>query len=483
MKEDERRLRGSPLTYLTGEQLRVIHQASLRILEETGSVVRHQEARDLLQKAGARVMDDSRVYLPSALVEEGLRTAPSRVTVYDRQGRPAMFLEDRNTYYGTGSDCPNLLDSRSGRRRPFAEEDVKEAVILVDALPNIDFVMSMGHLPMYGQQASYQTEYAHMLRLSHKPQVITAGDRVSLADQTEMAAAAVGGLESLQHKPLFVLYDEPTSPLVHSFEALDKLLFMAEHRLPTNYAPGIMAGGTSPVTIAGAMAQANAEILTGLVIHQLKSSGAPFLHGAGVSPMDMRSMQPTYAAPEAIMGQAGLTQLGRELYHLPTWGFTGCSASKLCDEQAVYEAYSYLLSAGLMGTNLCHDVGYLEFGLTYSFDLLVQCDEMIGQVRRMMSGITVDAEQLAVEVIQRVGPGGHFLGDEHTFTHFMENWTPGLTDRNTYETWQKQGNASLGQRAGQRLEAILAEHRPVSLTAEADQEIERVLKRARARAG
>ncbi len=476
------RFKARPLAYLTEEQMRDIHSASLQVLQDVGTVVHHPEARRLLVQAGARLVEGNRVHLPADVVEAALRSAPSRISIYDRRGNPAMYLEGRRTFFGTGSDCPYLLDSFSGERRPFQEEDVHQAVTLVDGLEHIDFCMSMGHLPMHGDQASYQVEYAAMLRHSSKPQVITAGDRQSLEDQTEMAAAVVGGLEQLRSRPLFVLYDEPTSPLTHSFEALDKLLFMAEHRLPSNYSPGIMAGGTSPVTLAGAITQANAEILAGLTIHQLKRPGAPFVHGAGVSPMDMRSMQPTYSAPEAIIGQAGLTQIGRDLYNLPTWGFTGCSASKLCDEQAVYEAYSYLYTAAHMGTNLVHDVGYLEFGLTYSLDLLVFCNEMIGQVLRLMDGIEVNAETLALEAMRRVGPGGHFLGDDHTFDHFRDNWTPELTDRNIFEVWQDSGKGrSMGQRVKDRIRTILDEHHPLPLTTEADAEIEAILKRVKAR--
>jgi trimethylamine--corrinoid protein Co-methyltransferase len=194
--------------------------------------------------------------------------------------------------------------------------------------------------------------------------------------------------------------------------------------------------------------------------------------------MDMLSMQPTYSSPEAMVSQAGLCQIGRCLYDLPTWGFGGCSASKLVDEQAVNEAATYIMMSGLMGTNLVHDVGYLEFGLTYSFDLLVLCDEFIGQVRRMMDGIRVDQENLAVESIKRVGPGGHFLSDEHTLDHFRENWQPDLTDRKTYEEWKGRGSKSMGQRAKEKIKKIFERHRPEPLDPETDAKIDRILKKA-----
>ena len=447
MDPNARKFSAGPLEYLTKEQMREIHSAALEILEDLGTVVHHDEAVQLLKREGAHVRDGNRVFIPTALAERAVSSAPSRIAIYDRNGNPAMFLEGRTVYFGTGSDCPHLLDSFTGERRDFLSKDVADAVRIADALPNIDFTMSMGLATDIEKKVQYQHKYAKMLRYSTKPQVITAANKESLNDLIDMAAVVLGGREELTRKPIFVLYDEPTSPLVHTNEAIEKLLFMAENSLPTNYAPGIMAGATSPVTMAGAITQATAEILAGLVIHQLRNPGAPFVFGGGMSPMDMSSMQPTYSAPEAMMTQAGLCQIGRCLYNLPTWGFGGCSASKLADEQSVNEAATYLMMSAWIGTNLVHDVGYLEFGLTYSFDLLVMCDEFIGQIRRMMEGIRVDKEHLAVDVVKRVGIGGHFLGDNHTFRHFKENWRPGITERKTYEKWIKDGGTTMGQRA------------------------------------
>ena len=477
-----KRFNSTPLEYFTEDQMRDFHTAALEILEDTGTIVHHDQAVKLLQAAGAYVKDGNRVYLPGGLVEKAIQSAPSRITIYDRNGNPAMYLEGRKVYYGTGSDCPNLLDSFTGERREFLSADVEDAVKLVDALPFIDFVMSMGLAPDIPIEVQYQKKYATMIRNSTKPQVITAANKATLNDIIDIASAVVGGREELSRKPLFVLYDEPTSPLVHTREALEKLLFMAENSLPINYSPGTMAGGTSPMTMAGSIAQANAEILAGLVIHQLQKPGAPFVFGAGMSPMDMQSMQPTYSSPEAMVEQAGLCQIGRCLYDLPTWGFGGCSASKLADTQAVNEATTYILMAGLMGTNLVHDVGYLEFGLTYSFDLLVMCDEFIGQVRRMMEGIQVDREHLAVETIKRVGPGGHFLQDDHTLNHFRDNWQPDITDRRTHETWAADGATTMEQRAKAKIKHILDTHEPQSLTPEVDKAIDDILKRAEDRA-
>ena len=468
-------LQATPLEYLTKEQMDQIHTASMEVLAETGTVVHHPEALDLLDRAGAKIKDGKHLYIPEKLIADALAAAPSSVTVYDRHGEPAMILQGKNVYYGTGSDCPYLLDIDTGKRIDFNCEDVTKAVRLVDALPNIDFTMSNGLAADVDPFKQYQHKFAIMTRNTTKPQVIIAEDGKCIEDIANMAACVVGNRETLSDKPYFVLYAEPTSPLVHTREAVEKLLFMAENKLPINYSPGMMAGASGPTTIAGAVTLANAEILAGLVIHQLKNPGAPFIFGAGMSPIDMASMQPTYSAPEAMVAQAGLCQLGRSLYSLPTWGFAECSASKVCDEQAINEASTYIMMAGLMGTNLVHDVGYLESGLTYSFDLLVMCDEFIGQMRRNMEGIVVDEEHLAVAAINRVGPGGNFLGDDHTVAHFRQNWFPGITDRNTFDTWNSRGATTMGQRAKEKIKNIVDEHQPETLDPGIDSQIQSIL--------
>jgi len=447
----------SPLEYFSPEQLETLHAGALEILGEVGADLHHEKARELLANAGATVRD-KRVFVPPALVDRALSTAPSQVVIYDRGGNPALDLSGRNAYFGTGSDCIYLLDSFTGERRVFTEQDMIDAVRLCEALPHVDFLMSMGMMSGVAAGQQCQRQYANMLKYSSKPQVIIAIDAPCLDDIVALAAGALpGGREELRQRPRFVLYTEPTSPLVHTFESVDKLLYAAEAGVPTNYAPGMMAGATGPVTPAGAITLAAAEILFGLVLHQLACPGAPFVFGAGMSNIDMQSMQPSYASPEAMMTQAGLCELGRNLYGLPTWGFAGCSASKRADTQAINEAATYIFMAGLSGSNLNHDLGYLEFGLTYSFDLLVMTNESVGQLRRILDGIPLSRETMALDVIGEVGPGGEYLSSEHTLEHFRENWLPDVSDRSTFERWSELGATTMEDRCKARIKAILGE--------------------------
>ncbi|MCL1896694.1 MAG: trimethylamine methyltransferase family protein, partial [Clostridiales bacterium] len=399
----------SSLEFFSPGELKGVHEGALEILKDVGCELHHGGAVSLLRDAGAAV-EGKRVFLPPGMVEKALEKTPSQIIIYDRDGEPAMDLSGRNAYFGTGSDCIYLKDSYTGERRVFTEKDMIDAVRLSEALPGIDFLMSMGMIKDVRPEYQCQKQYANMLKYSKKPQVIIAVSRKCLDDIVGLAAAsAPGGRAELMEKPRFVLYTEPTSPLVHSFEAIDKLIYAAENLVPTNYAPGMMSGATGPVTPAGAVTLAAAENLFGLTIHQLVRPGAPFVFGAGMSNIDMGSLQPSYASPEAMMTQAGLCELGRNLYNLPTWGFAGCCASKLADTQAINEAATYIFMAGLTGTNLNHDLGYLEFGLTFSFDLLVMADESVGQLRRIMDGIPLTRETMAIDAVKTVGPGGNFL--------------------------------------------------------------------------
>lgn len=468
------------VTYLTPEKQRTIHNGALEILEKTGIQVHHEEALSLLKDAGAFV-DGHHVYIQPGLVEWALKQAPSYIMLYDREGEPAMLLQGRNAYFGTGSDCPHIVDTFTGERRKWTRQDVVDAVRLVDSLPAVDFTMSMGLIDELNPHTHYQQQYAIMIRNTVKPQVIISGDRQCLDDVCQIAAAVRGSMEELSRKPLFVLYDEPTSPLVNTEEALEKLLYMAEHRLPTNYACGMMSGSTGPITLAGAICLATAENLMGIVIHQLKNAGAPFVFGGGMSNTDMVSMQPSYTSPEALVTQAALTEMGRDFYNLPTWGFAGCSNSKVADEQAMNDAATFIWHAGLAGTNINHDLGYLEFGLSFSFDLLVMCNEVVSQLRRAMDGVVVNDDTLALDAIHEVGPGGHFLGHPHTFKHFKENWKPDLFDRNLFEKWQDDGATTMGQRVKERIRQTLDDYTPKALPEAVDAKIDAILEQIEAR--
>ena len=461
---------------LSNDQIYEIHLATLEVLERTGVQIPEQEAVDLLSGAGARVSDGNRVRIPSYLVEDALRSAPERITLANRDGERTVFLEGNKVYFGTGSDCPNLLDPYTGERRRFRKEDVEEAARLCDYLPNIDFVMSLGLVSDVPTATSDRHQFEAMLVNTKKPIVFTAHDVEGMSDMIEMAAIAIGGREELRRNPFIVLYAEPISPLRHFGPAVRKLLLSAEEGIPVIYTPCPMCGATTPSTLAGTLVTANAECLSGLVISQLKRKGAPFITGGLISIMDMRAAILSYGAPELSLLSAALTEIAH-FYKLPMFGTAGCSDAKILDEQAAVESAISCLMSALSGAHLVHDVGFLEYALTGSYEMVVMTNEIIGMVKRIMRGIEVSRETLAVDVIDQVGPGGNFLVEEHTLRHFrQEQWFPDLIDRRNYEDWAKAGAKTMGGRANEQVKKILSEHRPEPLPPERRKAIADIVK-------
>jgi trimethylamine--corrinoid protein Co-methyltransferase len=211
-------------------------------------------------------------------------------------------------------------------------------------------------------------------------------------------------------------------------------------------------------------------------MHQLKRAGAPFVYGSGLHHMDMRTTISVYGAPEFQLARAGVAAMG-QYYGLPTWGYAGHSDSNVMDEQAAADAVFSVMVALLTGTNLVHDVGYLEAGLTTSPEMIVFTAEVISMVSRFMAGMALDSEALATEVIHRVGPGGDFLTDEHTMNHFRDLWVPTLFDRQRTADWRARGSKRLGDRLREKTIAIIEGHQPEPLPDRVREEVEYILNR------
>jgi len=445
---------------LSDDQRDRIHQASLEILERTGVLMDEPEALEILRRAGAHVSDDGRVRIPAALVERALDLAPKRVVLADRHGRRVMPLEGNNVFYGPGSDCPNVIDVHTGERRPGTLRDIDEGIRVCDALPNIDFVMSLNVADDLDPRIADRYQMRAMLANTTKPILAVTTSFEGCVDVIEMAEIVAGGADALRRNPLCAFYINVAAPLRHDTESLRKLLFLAEKGIPATYTPVVLRGLSGPVTLAGALALANAGELAGLVVAQLKREGAPIILSGGTNDLaDMRYLGDVYAAPE---NRVLFMEVGHR-YGLPLFGLGGCSDSKLPDQQAAAEAALSLLTETLAGSHLIHDVGYLDSGLTYSLEQLVMCDEFINWIRRFMQGVPVDDESLALDLIDELGPDGNYLGQPHTVRHYKEDWYPALLDRQNYDGWIAAGGKSLRDRANERAKQILAEHHPEPL--------------------
>jgi len=460
---------------LSDDQVEQLHYASLEILERTGVRLYEPEAMELLQAKGIKVEDGNRVRIPSGLVEWALTVAPKRTVLCNRNGQRVMPLERNNVFYGPGSDCPNVIDVRTGERRPGTLQDIVEASRVCDALPNIDFLMSFCVASDLPQETADRHQMRAMLMNSTKPILFVTTEFEGCVDAIRMAEAVAGGEEELRRNPVCACYINVTHPMRHNQEALRKLLFLAGKGLPTTYTPVVLRGATGPVTAAGAIALANAGELAGLVIAQLKREGAPIILTGGVNDMlDMRTTVDAYADPT---NRVMLVELAHR-YDLPIFGLTGCSDSKLPDEQAAAEAAFSIILETLAGAQMAHDVGYLEGGMTNSIDQIVICDELIAYTKQFMRKLEINADTLALDLIDQTGPDGDYLSAEHTLNHFRQDWYPKLFDRRNYEDWKNTGGKTLRQRANEKALKLLSSHKPEPLPAEVQARIDAIVEQS-----
>ncbi|MGE5602075.1 MAG: trimethylamine methyltransferase family protein [Nitrososphaerales archaeon] len=462
---------------LDEQQIRSIHHATLEVLETTGVRVSHDEALQLLRDSGCHIKGKDIVLIPNWLVEQSISYAPSRITIYNREGQEAMRLEGRNNYYGLGTDLIRTQDVHTGATRASVLQDVVNAARVSDACANIDFIASFALPSDVPTNLMYVACVKAQLENSAKPVFFTAAGREDIQLIHEMAAAVAGGEEQFRARPFLINYSEPTPPLTHSYGALAKLLFCAEKGIPVCYTPAAMLGASAPVTVAAGLVQTNAEALSGLVIHQLKARGAPIISGVALPPLDMRTSAISYAAPELRLANSAFADL-YHYYDLPMWSSAG-SDSHTLDTQAAWENAMGILLASLDGAHLIHDVAYLGQGLLGNPAMIVLCDEQISYVKRILRGVEVDRGALAVETIRSAGPGGNYLTAEHTLQNFRAHvWQPSLVNRDNPDAWAKKGSQRYEERVVEKTLQILETHRPRPLPAALRQRLAEIYERA-----
>jgi trimethylamine--corrinoid protein Co-methyltransferase len=444
---------------LTEDEIEAIYFSALRVLYETGVRVYDKEGVEVAYSGGAIVEDttedSSLVKMPPWMVDKARATLPRKVVVTgpDRQYR--MELYKNQIYFGAGSDTPFTIDPYTGKRRRATYQDVKNFARLAQALPNIDFHMSLGIVQDTAVGTYDRWQYLAMLEGTTKPINVTAVDLDGVRDQLEMAYIRLGGKEEWKKGPCFSLYIEPVSPLSHSQEVVQKLLFASDNDIPFVYTPCPLAGATSPTTLAGTAVQALTESLFGIVLSQLRKPGASLIIGGLMSNMDMLTTVYCYGSPEMALLSAAYTDITKWL-GVPEYETAGCSDVKAFDEQGAMEATINIATAALVGGNMIHDVGYIEQGLTSSMEMMVASDEIIDMVKRILRGIPVNDETKALDVMDSVGPGGHYLEHDHTYNRFKtEIWRPKMLNRQNWENWTADGGKRYSDRVHERVIEIL----------------------------
>ncbi len=428
---------------------RRVHEASLTLLERTGVDVKDERARELCAAAGARV-DGRRVLLPPELVRGALDSAPRSWELRPRGGETApLELRDGAGHTGSGPDCLYVSDPKTGERRRARLADVEAAARVVEALPEIDFAMSMALPEDVENEVVDTTQFAAMLRGTRKPIVVSSpfgGE--SLYTMHEMAAACgeAGSIACLAMT---------SPPLQLDDVCCSKALACADLDVPLVLAPSVSAGAQGPASLTACVAVANAEVLAGLVVHQLGKAGAPFVMGVGTGVMNMQSAVEVYNSPGVFLGNQAQLDVIR-WYGLPSWHYAGHSDSKGLDEQWALELGISTILGALSRATLLHDVGYMESGLQSTLEGLVLGDEVVGYARAFLGELRVDDETLALAEVEAAGPGGNHLGTNMTRRHFRDFWRASLIDQNTFDRWSAAGRTTLLERVRTRLAEIQA---------------------------
>lgn len=467
--------RGVQFRVFSDDEREQIVLAAYEVLERVGARFFEPAAVKILKKAGCSVREGNRVRIPSGLIRRALNSVPSRFSLFTRDGEPAIKVEPNQAFFGPGPTCCNYIDPETHERRPFVKNDAALTARVCDALPNIDYVMSLGSVSDFPHDKADIHEFDAMVRETTKPIMSWSFTRESLAQIHEMCIAVKGSREAYAREPFMIFYAEPSSPLKHSAEAVQKLMYCAKHGIPIVYTPCCIGGATAPVTMAGVLVQNLAEVLGGVVLSQLIRKGAPIVVGGVVSILDMQTTILSYGAPELALLSAGATEVARSL-GLPMFSTAGCTDSKCADEQAASEAAVSIVFAALSGANFIHDVGYIESAMTGSLAQLVMCDEIIGMARHVIRGIRVNKDTLAVDAIEEATKAGDFLSVDHTARHFRDElWFPRLADRYRHGEWSDAGMKTFNDRVWERAGEIIAQHRAPVLAEGVTEELDRII--------
>jgi trimethylamine---corrinoid protein Co-methyltransferase len=468
------------LGVLSEEQIERIHDASLQILQTVGVRIPHTEMRRLFGEAGAQVDEAAAlVRIPERLVEQCLASAERRFTLYGRdRGKQACFGQGTRNYNTSGGQA--LWVDDNGRARRYASlADVATAARLADALPLITIAGAMSdphELPIAYRCVEVA---ATQVKNTGKPLLFYFYDRASARYVLEVFSAVAGGDAEVARYPLGFAFLEPISPLKFPFQGIDLLFETARLSLPVFIGPMAQVGASAPGTLAGTVAQENAEILAGICVTQLIRPGLAVGYGGIPHAFDMRTTQTIFGGPEQSLMAIAMTQMGKH-YGLPVYVNVGLTDSKLPDAQAGMEAGISLLCGALAGADIFGHLGICGADQGTSLVMLMLQHELIGYVERVLRGFTVDDETLGLDVIRAVGHDGSFLAEGHTVRHFkQELWFPQLLDRRFWADWLERGATDMYERCLAAKAQLLAEHRPTPLEEGLARELDRIVEAAR----
>jgi trimethylamine--corrinoid protein Co-methyltransferase len=447
---------------LSKSDMKHIHETVMRVYQEIGIQVSTKRGFDLFKNRGAKVSDhDQIVYISPAMFEDLIDRAPSEIVLYGREEKNNIFVGAKRVHFGSGGTAMNILDLETGEKRPSTLQDVQNVSKLLDKLDHVHFEV----IPVFPNDLP--TEKVDVNRFFAALQNTTKhvmGGTYTLEgtrNVIRMGEILAGSAEKLRREPFMSLITCVMSPLKIDETYGDFLMTVAEAGVPLAIPAEPIAGATSPVTLAGTVTNLCCETMAGILLAQLVTPGTPCLFGSVGTGADIRSMGYVSGSVEEGLINAATAQMA-QFYGLPFYATAGQSDAKCLDTQAGWEGAITNLLVGMAGANFIHDaVGLLEFCMTASYEKYVIDNEIIGEVMRVLKGIEVNPETLALEVTRKVGPGRNFLSEDHTCEHMRrEHFLPTVADRNDRDTWVRLGEKDTFQRAHEIALEILRTHKP-----------------------
>lgn len=465
---------------LSEKEIDAIHAGTIQILRDTGVMVHHDEALELLRQAGAKVQQDKKIArLGEQLVMDSIERAGKKYILHGRN-------PERTARFGYGDfvlmSSPgqySWIDTDNGQRRPATINDTNEAIRLGDSLGNITIVGSMAQPQEILE--SYRDVYltGELVKGTGKPTRCWVKNKKTAQYILEIYRAVAGGTEALREKPMVEAFLEPISPLRLPKDGLDIVREFARAGQPVSIGPMAMTSGTAPATLAATLAQENAEILAGVVITQLFAPGTPITYGGIPHIMDPRTSICSFGSPEQGLMAVAMVQMAR-YYGFPVYVNVCLTDAKVPDAQAGVEKGTSLLLAALAGADTFGHCGICGTDHAGSLVWLALDHEIMEYVKRIAHGFEVDAGTVAVEIVNKVGPGGNFLAEEHTVQHFRkELWLAGPAwTRQSWDGWADSGKLSMDGRLKNQVKEILSSHEPEPLEVELVKEVDLIVKTA-----
>jgi trimethylamine--corrinoid protein Co-methyltransferase len=454
---------------LDAEQVEKIHGASLNILSRTGVVMPLKEERYIfLEEKGARVdRKNHRVFFPETIIQNALKTAPAQYTLYARNREDNLPLDGEHGYLSLDGTGLEILDIDNNSIRPSTFKDLSDAVRVADFLPQISFLWPCVSARDKPARIQPLFELYAMLKNSGKHiQAMTVADALNAHGTVDICAAIAGGKAELKKFPIVSNFQCSISPLSYDENALEAALVFSGAGIPVGFVSMQIGSATAPATLAGSIAMGNAEILAGLTFQQLFFPGAPTFYGSYATMMELRTGDITAGGPDDFLLQAASAQMAR-FYKLPAGIGTFATGSKSLDWQAGMEnAISGSVSL-FCGADMICGAGLLNGATLFSYEQLLMDCEIYDVIRRVVEGVNVDEESLALEVIERVvNTEKHFMTDPHTIRHIREIWQPTVIDRSFDDTVAENSKTTVAAKANEKVQQILAKHEPIDLPAE-----------------